>query len=169
MTFVASMTMPQLGGGAGYALWAFRAAAIGHFDCPALVRGFDRLFEEKSVTARGALLNFARAIGSHGHRRIGLAEPGCCGVTSDELSIVAVLAAAQKQDAERRDAHLLWLLGRRDFRIAATTADTVGVAFESIGLSIDQPPIQLYESEAAKPLAIVAESERPHRRRASLN
>ena len=52
MTFVASMTMPKLGCGAGYALRAFRAAAIGHFDGPALVRGFDRLFEDRSAAAR---------------------------------------------------------------------------------------------------------------------
>ena len=155
MTFVASLTIPQLGCGAGYALWAFRAAAIGHFDCPALVRGFDRVFEERSADARGALLHFARAIGSLGNRRIGLGQPGCCGVTSDELSIVAVLAAAQNQENERRDAHLLWLLGRRDAEIAATTADTVGAAFKSGGLIIDQPPIQLYQPHAAKPLTVI--------------
>ena len=144
MTFVASLTIPQLGCGAGYALWAFRAAAIGRIDCPALVSGFDRLFEERSAEALGALLRFTRAIGTDGRRRIGLGHPGCCAVTSDELSVVAVLAAAQKQEDERRDAHLLWLLGRRDVRSAATTADAVGGAFKSIGLGIDQPPIQLY-------------------------
>ena len=159
MTFVASLTIPQLGCGAGYALWAFRAAAIGRFDCPALIRGFDRVFEDRSADARGALLNFARAIGSQGNRRIGLGQPGCCGVTSDELSIVAVLAAAQNRDNDRRDAHLLWLLGRRDVRIAATTANAVGAAFKSGGLMIDPPPIQLYEPQAAKPFTIIGSAD----------
>ena len=147
--------MPQLGCGAGYALWAFRAAAMGHFDCPALVRGFDRLFEDQSAAARSALLHFTRTIGTHGHRRISLAEPGCCGVTSDELSVVAVLAAAQRKDDKRRDAHLLWLLGRRDFPVAATTADAVGAAFKTVGLAIDQPPIRLYEHHSAKPFEVI--------------
>lgn len=159
MTFVASMTMPQLGCGAGYALWAFRAAAIGHFDCPALVRGFDRVFEDRSAEARGALLQFARAIGSCGGRRIGLGQPGCCGVTNDELSIVAVLAAAQNKEDARRDAHLSWLLGRSNVRVAATTADAVGAAFRSGGLMIAQPPIQLYEPQEAKPFEVIGSAE----------
>ena len=159
MTFVPSLTVPQLGCGAGYALWAFRAAAIGHFDCPALIRGFDRVFEERSADTREALLRFARAIGSQGNRRIGLGHPGCCGVTSDELSIVAVLAAAQNRDNDRRDAHLLWLLGRRDAEIAATVADTVGAAFKSGGLMIDQPPIQIYEPHAAKAFTVIGSAE----------
>ena len=160
MTFVASLTIPQLGCGAGYALWAFRAAAIGHFDCPALVRGFDRAFADRSLEARDALYYFARAIGSRGNRRIGLGQPGCCGVTSDEMSIVAVLAAAQDKDDARRDAHLLWLLGHRDVGNAATTADAVGAAFKSRGLMIDQPPIQLCKPQDAKPFTIVGSTER---------
>lgn len=169
MTFVASMTIPQLGCGAGYALWAFLAAAIGHFDCPALVRGFDRLFESRSVEARDALYHFARAIGSHGNRRIGLGQPGCCGVTSDEMSIVAVLAAAQTKDGARRDAHLLWLLGHRDVQNAAANANAVGAAFKSGGLMIDQPPIQLYEPQAAKPFEVIGAPENADSQRARIH
>lgn len=154
MTFVSSLTIPQLGPGAGYALWGFRAAAMGHFDCAVLVRGFERLFAEQSATARTAVFCFARAIGSYGKRRIGLGEPGCCGVTSDELSVVAVLAAAQNKDADRRDAHLLWLLGRRDSHAARASADAVGSVFNSVGLVIEQPPVQLYTPQAAKPFEV---------------
>ena len=155
MTFVSSLTIPQLGPGAGYALWGFRAAAIGHFDCAALVRGFERIFEERSATARTAVFCFARAIGSCGKRRIGLGEPGCCGVTSDELSVVAVLAAAQNKDAERRNAHLLWLLGRRENQAASAAADAVGAVFSAAGLVIEQPPVQLYTPQEAKPFEVL--------------
>lgn len=155
MTFVASLTIPQLGVGAGYALWGFRAIAIGHRDCPALVRGFERLFEEKSTAARNAVYQFAGAISTCGNRRIAVAEPGSCGVTSDELSIVAVLAAAQRSDAERRDAHLLWLLAQRKNESAGRAADSVGLMFKAAGLLIDQPPIQLFTPRQSNTLEIV--------------
>ena len=147
MTF-ASMTTLQLGCGARCALRAFRATATGHADCPVLARGFDQLFQDRSVEAREALFYFTRVIEAYGKRRIDLAEPGCCGVTGDELSIIAALAAAQNKEDARRDAHLSWLLARRDCRVAAITADAVGAAFTSGGLRIDPPPLELHAFRA---------------------
>ncbi|MEM6414763.1 MAG: hypothetical protein AAF720_08920 [Pseudomonadota bacterium] len=149
------MTIPQLGLGAGYALWGFRAAAVGHIECPALVKGYQRLFAENADHALSMILLFTRTTGNIGTRRIGLAVPGCCGVTSDELSIVAVLAAAQACDTDRRDAHLLWLLGRSGDERATNAADRVGEAFRRIGLSIEQPPVELATTPAAKPYAVL--------------
>lgn len=143
MTFVASMTIPQLGPGAGYALWGFRAAAVGHIDCPSLVKGYERLFGDRADAALSAILVFTRTIGNCGARRIALAVPGCCGVTSDELSIVAVLGAAQAENVDRRNAHLLWLLGRSGDEHASAAADAVGAVFSEGGLTIEQPPIEL--------------------------
>ncbi|MEO0399524.1 MAG: hypothetical protein AAF224_08915 [Pseudomonadota bacterium] len=143
MSFVSTMTIPQLGLGAGYALWGFRAAAVGQIECPALVRGYRRLFEKSADDALSAVLVFARTIGSEGVRRIGLGVPGCCGVTSDELSIAAVLSAAQAEDTSRRDAHLLWLLGCTGDGASARAADDVAAAFLVSGLVIEQPPVEL--------------------------
>lgn len=152
MTFVSHMRISQLGCGAGYALWGFRAAAVGHVDCPALASGYDNVFGAQGAAARGAVLVFARIIGSAGNRRISLGAPGCCGVTSDELSVVAVLAAAQEEDADRRDAHLLWLLARRDRKAAGAAADAAAARFAAAGLTIKSPPIELYDAQKARPL-----------------
>ncbi len=152
MTFVSSTSLSQLGCGAGYALWGFRAAAIGHLDCGALARGYDAVFGAHGAQARCAVLVFARLIGSAGRRRICLGAPGCCGVTCDELSIVAVLAAAQAGDIGRRDAHLLWLLARRDGDAAGEAASSLARRFSAIGLEIKPPPVELYDAASARPL-----------------
>ena len=152
MTFVSSTRLSQLGCGAGYALCGFRAAATGHLDCEALVRGYDAMFGVQGAPARGAVLVFARIIGSIGRRRICLAAPGCCGVTCDELSVIAVLAAAQAQDLARRDAHLLWLLARRDGDAAGEAASALAARFSSVGLEIAAPPVERYDAENARPL-----------------
>ena len=154
MTYVSSFSISQLGCGAGYALWGFRAAAIGHLDCCALTRGYDGAFGAESASTRGAVLVFARIIGSVGRRRIMLGAPGCGGVTCDELSIIAVLAAAQARQPERRDAHLLWLLARRGCETASAAADAVALRFTSAGLAIKAPPIELHDPKKAKPLDI---------------
>lgn len=143
MTFAPSLKLPQLGCGAGYALWGFRAAVIGHADCCALTRGYDRLFGERSGIARGTILIFARLLGSIGKRRISLGAPGCCSITCDELSIIASLAAAQTKDGDLRDAHLLWLLGGAATTPVAEAADAIAEQFQSVGLSINQPSIKL--------------------------
>lgn len=161
MTYVSSFSISQLGCGAGYALWGFRAAAIGHLDCDALTRGYDSVFGAESAPARGAVLVFARIIGSVGKRRIMLGAPGSGGVTSDELSIIAVLAAAQAQEPERRDAHLLWLLARRGGETAGAAADAVALRFTSAGLAINAPPIELHDSKNAGPLDVSRTRESP--------
>lgn len=154
MTYVSSFSISHLSCGAGYALWGFRAAAIGHLDCCALTRGYDSAFGAQSAPARSAVLVFARIIGSVGKRRIMLGAPGCGGVTCDELSIIAVLAAAQAREPERRDAHMLWLLARRGCETAGAAADAVATRFTAAGLVINAPPIELYDPRKAKPLDI---------------
>ena len=160
MTYVSSFSISQLGCGAGYALWGFRAAAIGHLDCCALTRGYDSAFGAESAPARGAVLVFARVVGSVGNRRITLGAPGCGGATCDELSIIAVLAAAQNKDPELRDAHLLWLRARRGCKTAGAAADAVATRFTSAGLIINAPPIELFDPRKAKPLDISRPFER---------
>ena len=155
MTFISSLTIPQLGVGAGYALWGFRAAAMGHIECATLVKGYNRAFGESGGEALGAVLLFTRAVGSQGKRRIGLGQPGCCGVTGDELSIVAVLSAAQDEDADRRDAHLLWLLGRSGEETSAFAADAVGKAFRDGGLDIEAPPIEIAQPSPAQHIDVI--------------
>ena len=139
MTFIRSLTLPQLGVGAGYAVWAFRAIAIGHGDCPALLRGYERMFGDDYPHVMGALQLLVRTIGHSGGRRVSLAAPGCCCVTNDELSLVAMLSAAQARDDDRRDAHLCWLTAGCGEEAARSAADAIGAGFRDAGVFIDQP------------------------------
>lgn len=148
MSFIHSMTMPQLGRGAGYAVWAFRAIAIGHGDCPSLLKGYEMVFGDHHRPALGAVQLLVRAIGNEAGRRFSVGAPGCCGVTADEVCLVAMLAAAQDYDADRRDAHVRWLTIGKGGVIVQIAADAVGAAFRKAGLSIDQPPVELKTNHA---------------------
>lgn len=154
MTFVRSMRLPDLGVGAGYALWGFRAAAVHHGDCPALVEAFQQTFGEEGSEALFALHVLARILGRDGGRRIALAAPGCCRVTADELSIVAALAAAQEKAEARRDAHLSWLMGGRAEERARGAADLVAASFARASLKIDAPGVEVSAAPAPRALRI---------------
>jgi hypothetical protein len=148
MAFVAQVTIPSLGAGGAYALWGFRASAVGHGCCSVLIRGFRDVFGDNGTPALGALRFLARTMGAEGGRRICLAEPGCCGVTCDELSIVALLAAAQGDDACRRDAHLRWLMGGRGEDMGRAAANAVASAFREAGVLIEPPPVEIESPKA---------------------
>lgn len=152
MTFIPSLTIPSLGMGPGYAIWSFRAAAMGHIDCPALTSAFERLFGLEWQDALGAVLVFAKSVGLASSRRISLAAPGCCGVTRDELAMVQALAAAQIGDDKRRDAHLDVLTCAGRGASVGAAADMLANCFLQAGLSLEPP--QLYskpEAEAKGP------------------
>ncbi len=151
MTFIPSLTIPQLGLGAGYVLWGFRAAALAHTDCPALKKGFERALGEDSERAAECIDDLVHSIRSKGGRRITLGEPGCCGVTTDELSIVALIASAQQQDFARRDAHLRWLMGGHGEDRARLAADTIGALFLTAGMSIYLPEIEVVDRTGGQP------------------
>ncbi|MEL7491682.1 MAG: hypothetical protein AAGJ73_13265 [Pseudomonadota bacterium] len=160
MTFVGGVTLPGLGTGAGFALWTFRAMASGCNGCNVLRRGFDRAFGEGGPRAFDEMRQFTRLLGNAGTRRILLAGSGCCRVTADELSMVAVLAAAQDHDYDRCKAHLCWLMGGREDSAAITAASRVASVFQVAGLQIIAPSIEL--SMETKPLRGTVLSEVGH-------
>lgn len=154
MTFVNGFRLPDLGPGAGYALWGFRAAAVRHLDCPAVIDAFTETFGERRGEALAAIGRFARVLGTDSGRRISLAAPGCCRVTPDELSIVAAFAAAQAGLDARRDAHLAWLMSGRAEAKARLAADAVGGLFLGAGLVIAAPPIHVSAPKSNRVLTI---------------
>lgn len=143
MTQQKQVTLPDLGVGGAFALWGFRAAAIGHADCPALQSGFDRSFGEDAAPALHAICRLVKSLGMDGRRRILLSRPGCCAVTHDEMSIVAMLSAAQTGDGVRREAHLCWLMGKGCNFEAAAVATRIGEYFRGAGMVIDAPAIAI--------------------------
>ena len=143
MTFVNGVALPELGAGAGFVLWSFRAIASGCGGCGVLHRGLERAFGADGGTVLDQMSRFARVLGNDGARRIMLASTGCCHVTADELSVVAVLSSAQRKNTEQCMAHIEWLMGGRNTTPAYKHACRIGDAFTSAGLTISKPSIEL--------------------------
>lgn len=141
--FVEGLSVPELGFAAGFALWGFRACARGQVMCCAVIHGFERVFGDDAPNVLAALFSLSSLLGARGRRKIGLAAPGCAGVTSDELSLAALFAAAQAGDGERRDAHLAWLFAGRGPDAAVRSVDRLGLLFTKHGLALRSPDLTL--------------------------
>ncbi|WP_084395580.1 hypothetical protein [Henriciella aquimarina] len=139
-TFVTDTCLPELGRGAGLAIWGFRACAIGGAGCCTIVRGFERAFgDETGPPLLGNLLALARFIGHDGRRKVSLAVPGCVRITRDELSLLTVFAASQMQDEALRDAHLTWLTACSPDETLTGLADQIAMSFAHHGYDIHLP------------------------------
>ncbi|MEL6277267.1 MAG: hypothetical protein AAFY22_06785 [Pseudomonadota bacterium] len=135
----------DLGIGTGYALWGFRASAARHANCPTLIRGFDQALSRYGRLALMELEAFARILGSKGRRRLSIGCPGCASVTADELSIAALLSAAQIRNEDLADAHAAWLMAGCGEQEAKEAAHRVGWLFCAGCLEIKAPPIEISE------------------------
>lgn len=95
-------------------VWALRAIAVGHGDCPRLRRAFEAACGSRGDHALMAYFGLVRNIGMTGRRRLRLHTPGCVCLSADERAVVAVIAAAQEGlregDETRLRAHLRWLV-----------------------------------------------------------
>jgi hypothetical protein len=143
VNFVQSLTLPDLGTGAAFALWSFRAIALGNDQCCAIKRGYDAAFGDDRAVALKAMCDFTWVLGNAGGRRISLGPSGCCRVTADELCIVATLSAAQSEQTWLCKAHLSWLLCGKAEQPAERAALQVGDIFQCAGLDIVAPAIEL--------------------------
>ncbi len=154
MSFVKDLRITDLGTGGGLAVWSFRAAATGEYPCCVIRKGFNSAFGEEAHSALGALIEFAQLLGSAGRRRILLARAGCCSVTADELSIIATLAAAQRNDIELCDAHLSWLMCGRGEQQARDAALKLSAIFANAKLTILSAPVELSRPKRQGPLPV---------------
>lgn len=141
--------LTELGFAAGFALWGFRSCARGQERCCVIAQGFQRMFGADAPLAVGGLLALARILGADGRRKIRLASPGCVRLTSDELSVVAALAAAQAGDEPRLEAHLSWLLACAPEPRACVAAWRTGQVFADAGMKIEAPELDITPPLAA--------------------
>jgi len=152
--FLEHPRLTDLGFGAGFALWGFRSCARSQERCCVIVRGFQRTFGPDAPLAVGGLLALARILGVDGRRKIRLAAPGCIRLTSDELSVIAVLAAAQAHDEIRLEAHLSWLLACAPERRACIAARRTGRVFAAAGMTIAAPELDVTPPLAARAFVV---------------
>ena len=150
--------LPELGTGAGIAVWGFRACARGGAGCCAVINGFAHAFGPMiGPVVLERMLDFARHVGHRGGRTVALAMPGCARLSGDELSILACLAAAQTGDRALTEAHLSWLMARpADEELTATVAE-IASEFAGVGLHIDMPNVAVSRPRARRTvLSVVA-------------
>ncbi|MDZ7627430.1 MAG: hypothetical protein U5J99_03345 [Parvularculaceae bacterium] len=141
MSFIKSITVHALGEASGLALSAFRMMAAAA-DSSEIVDRFDAHFGVTGRAGLGAMHLLVREIGTAGARRLCVACPGCCRMTADELSVLALLSAAQARDHARVEAHLIWLLAGRTSETARSAALAIGGLFKSAGLTIENPGVE---------------------------
>lgn len=137
--FLSGVSLPELGAGAGYAIFGWRACARGAVDCCAVRRTFANVFGAEGDAARRSVDAFANMLGCIGRRSVSLAMPGTPRVTADEMSFVAALAAAQSGQTEKLEAHLTWLFagGYPDEAREAVTC-TASIFYQH-GIWVDEP------------------------------
>lgn len=139
--FVDGVFLPDFGLGTGIAVWGFRACASGHGRCPPVTRGFDEAFGARGPEALADIMQLVRIFGFAGRRQISIAMPGCGRMTADELSMAAMLAAAQAGHREERDAHATWLFGCRPQPHVGDVVDRIAHLFAEYELQMDRPDV----------------------------
>ncbi|MGD1934460.1 MAG: hypothetical protein ACFB0Z_08120 [Candidatus Phaeomarinobacter sp.] len=157
--FVDGVFLPDFGLGTGIAVWAFRACASGHSKCPPVTRGFDHAFGERGAEALADIMQLVRIFGYAGRRHISIAMPGCGRMTSDELSLAAMLAAAQAGEPDERDAHATWLFGCHPEPHVGDVVERIAQVFSEYELPMDRPDISVDVANAPldrHPPALVA-------------
>lgn len=142
-SFVEGVFLPDLGLGTGIAIWGFRACASGHSQCPPVTKGFDRVFGDRGPEALADVLQLARIFGFEGRRTISIALPGCGRMTADELSMAAMLAAAQQGADDERDNHATWLLGQRPRDHVCDVVERIAETFGEYDLAMAKPDVTI--------------------------
>ncbi len=135
--------IPELGFGGRFALWGFRACAIGHRTCCTLTKGYGLELGAHAEDALNGLVVLAQCLGTHGRRRVRVHRPGCLRATSDEICIVAALSAAQMDHRTLFEAHFTWLLAGAPTQTAWTAAQMTARAHLHGGLFIQAPSLEI--------------------------
>lgn len=151
--FIEKAEITDLGFGGSFALWGFRAIAGGQGNCRKLNVGFNQAFAVDNQLCRSqhggghgrlamnALKSFAYQLSRLGRRKIILASSGTMRLTADEICIIAALSAAQKDQEDLCNAHLLWLLGTTNTHLAYHAAITYSLVCTNTGIDIEKPKV----------------------------
>ena len=129
----------DLSDGASLFLMTFRGLAFAGEGCQCLKKVYENQFGEHASTVLRDIQSFIRVVGSSGQRRVRLAQPGCGRITHDEVSLLAIVNAAQDYDHQRLDSYLCWLLKASHTGACVEPATRVANWFSSIGLSVLPP------------------------------
>jgi hypothetical protein len=77
-------------------VWAMRAIALGHEDCPTVVQTFRRLCGANGDQTLQIYVIFIKYLAMTSRRRLQVHVPGCLCMGSDEAAALAIIAAGQR-------------------------------------------------------------------------
>ena len=107
---------------------ALRRIAMGG-GCAALTRReFATAFPGDANEVFATFRAFLQSLAHGGRRKLRVGLPGACAMTADEMTIIALIAAAQADDAARLNAHLCWLARGDARRLVAITTRALATA-----------------------------------------
>lgn len=149
--FLETPVLADLPFAGAFALWGIRACAVGHQECCVLTQGYRAHLDKDWPEALSLILLLTRIIGADGRRKVSVGLPGAPRLTSDELSLIALLAAAQAGDEDRVNAHFAWLLAAQPEETARKVALRLGALFARTGLTIDSPHLEIAGTCRPKP------------------
>jgi hypothetical protein len=129
-----------VGHGGELLIGALRRIAAGRGCTVFTRRDFATAFPGDADEVFATLRAFLQSLAHGGRRKLRVGLPGSCRMTPDETAIIALIAAAQVDDAARLDAHLCWLV-RGDARLLiAMMTRALATALAVHGQWLQLPP-----------------------------
>ena len=132
----------RLGSGAELLIGALRRIAAGR-DCTVLTRrDFTVAFLGDADEVFATFRAFLQSLAHGGRRKLRVGPPGSRQMTADETAVIALIAAAQADDATRLDAHLCWLARGEAQVLVAIMTRALATALAVHGQWLEPPPRQ---------------------------
>jgi len=92
-----------------FCVWAMRTSVACSPQCRTLLREFESAFGRRAADGLECWHDLLKAL-TRGARKVRIGRPGLIQLTHDELSLTAMLAAAQAHDRDRFMAHARWIM-----------------------------------------------------------
>jgi hypothetical protein len=141
----------RMGRDESYLVHAIRAIIVGHGRCPSLVLLLGEIVDGDAVDLARSLAILLGAIDNGCRRPVTIGYRGDSALTLDEVQILAIIAAAQREDAAELTARLTWL-------VTAMHQTPVAIAARIIGRILRRHDIALgaARGEPLPAMAVVA-------------
>ena len=138
-SFVAGLTVGDLGMAGEISLFGLRASACGRPTCCAVLRAFNGACGDDGPDALAAIVTFTYLLSTKGRRKVTLGMPGCGRITRDEWSFAEAFAATQARRQAARDSHVAWLFADAPSPCAIQALGLGAAIFSEHGLMMRMP------------------------------
>ena len=138
---VNDMRLKDLGSAGGMTGWGVRASVLGKGEAPEVIESFEWAVGADARRMLDEIATFVTSMASDGRRKVQICCPCSHGVSADEVSLAAMLEAAQSGRFDEMQAHATWLYAAGMPSTAAESACRIGALYASHGLFLRRLPI----------------------------